>query len=210
MEGTKIVERKPKEENIEFLGLKREDVFKTITKPDGSTLEVTNQKVLKKAREKKANDLLDQGKTIEEVKEIYASQGIPSGGISSLQVENPFEVNILETAPSTDTSPHTFVSATANGLKRATFNLGVSSVTNCVEDVASILNAITHDITRGGNSKSVGAGLSYYNGTNLQHIVGVASETIDVFYRAAEISRSIINNGTWGSTGSGISSAVTG
>ena len=122
---------------------------------------------------------------------------------------NTFEVNILETAPSTDISPHTFVSATTNGLKRATFNLGVSSVTNCVEDVASILNAITHDITRGGNSKSVGAGLSYYNGTNLQHIVGVASETIDVFYRSANISRSIINNATWGSTGSGISSAVT-
>ena len=75
--------------------------------------------------------------------------------------------------------------------------MGVSSVTNCVEDVASILNAITHDITRGGNSKSVGAGLSYYNGTNLQHIVGVASETIDVFYRSANISRSIINNATW-------------
>ena len=33
--GTEIVERKPKEENIEFLGLKQEDVFKTITKPDG-------------------------------------------------------------------------------------------------------------------------------------------------------------------------------
>ena len=123
---------------------------------------------------------------------------------------NTFKVNILETAPSTNTGIHTFISATANGLKRATFNLGVSSVTNCVEDVQSVLNAITHDITRGGNSKSVGAGLSYYNGTNLQHIVGVASETIDVFYRAAEISRSIINNGTWGSTGSGISSAVTG
>ena len=123
---------------------------------------------------------------------------------------NTFEVNILETAPSTDTSPHTFVSATTNGLKRATFNLGVSSVTNCVEDVASILNAVTHDITRGGNSKSVGAGLSYYDGTSLQHIVGVASETIDVFYRSANISRSIINNATWGSTASGISSAVTG
>ena len=123
---------------------------------------------------------------------------------------NTFKVNILETAPSTNTGIHTFISATTNGLKRATFNLGVSSVTNCVEDVASILNAITHDITRGGNSKSVGAGLSYYNGTNLQHIVGVASETIDVFYRSANISRSIINNATWGSTGSGISSAVTG
>ena len=32
---------------------------------------------------------------------------------------NTFEVNILETAPSTDTSPHTFVSATANGLKES-------------------------------------------------------------------------------------------
>ena len=123
---------------------------------------------------------------------------------------NTFKVNILETAPSTNTGIHTFISATTNGLKRATFNLGVSSVTNCVEDVASILNAVTHDITRGGNSKSVGAGLSYYDGTSLQHIVGVASETIDVFYRSANISRSVINNATWGSTGSGISSAVTG
>jgi len=123
---------------------------------------------------------------------------------------NTFKVNILETAPSTNTGIHTFVTATTNGLKRATVNLGVSSITNCVEDVASILNAVAHDITRGGNSKTVGAGLSYYNGTDLQHIVGVASETIDVFYRSAEISRSIINNSTWGSTASGISSAVTG
>jgi len=93
---------------------------------------------------------------------------------------------------------------TSTDYRNPAFNLGVSSVTNCIEDVRSVWNAICHDITRGGNSKSVGAGKSYYDGVALQHIVGVKTETVDAFYHSAGIVRSIINNATWGSTAAGL------
>jgi hypothetical protein len=99
---------------------------------------------------------------------------------------------------------------TSTDYRSPAFNLGVSSVTQCIADVRSIWNSICHDITRGGNSKSVGAGKSYYDGVTLQHIVGVSSETIDAVYHSAGIVRSIVNNSTWGSTAVGGSSAVTG
>ena len=109
---------------------------------------------------------------------------------------NTFKVNILETAPSTFIGIHTFVSATTNGLKRATFNLAVSS--DCADDVKDIYKAVCHDITRGGNSKCIGAGKSYFdiNG-NLDHIVGFGVTTIDVLNYSIGIARSCINNITW-------------
>ena len=45
---------------------------------------------------------------------------------------------------------------------------------NCRDDIKDIYRAICHDITRGGNSKSVRAGKLYYSsGGSLQHITGV-------------------------------------
>jgi hypothetical protein len=68
----------------------------------------------------------------------------------------------------------------------------------CAEDIKLIFKAVCHDITRGGNSKCVGAGKSYYNTSGgLQHIVGVKTETIDAVYYAAGIARSCINNVSW-------------
>ena len=76
---------------------------------------------------------------------------------------------------------------------------------NCSDDIKDILLAICHDITRGGNSKCVGAGLSYYNsGGTLLHITGsdpngysIREATIEGITKAAEIARSCINNVTW-------------
>ena len=72
---------------------------------------------------------------------------------------------------------------------------------NCKDDIKDILKSITYDITRGGNSRSVGAGLSYYNGNTLLHITGndtngysVKSATIDAIQKAAEICKFVINN----------------
>jgi hypothetical protein len=72
---------------------------------------------------------------------------------------------------------------------------------NCKDDIKSILKAITYDITRGGNSRSVGAGLSYYNGPSLIHITGndingysVKDATIVAITTAAQIARYVINN----------------
>ena len=126
-----------------------------------------------------------------------ASDYASNRDLSIIKIDaNTFKVNILETAPSTFTGIHTFVSATTNGLKKATFNLAVSS--DCADDVKDIYKAVCHDITRGGNSKSIGAGKSYFdiNG-DLDHIVGLGATTIDVLDYSIGIARSCINNITW-------------
>jgi len=95
---------------------------------------------------------------------------------------------------------------TSTDYKNPPFSIGIGSVNNCIEDIRSILNCVCHDITRGGNSKCVGAGKSYYNGAAIQHIVGVKTETIDAIQYSAGIVRSVINNATWGSKSAGIAS----
>lgn len=98
---------------------------------------------------------------------------------------------------------------TSTDYRSPAFNLGVSSVSRCAEDIKLIFKAVCHDITRGGNSKCVGAGLSYYNGPNLQHIVGVKTETVDALRYAAGIARAVINNATWGGKSVGVQTSVT-
>jgi len=80
----------------------------------------------------------------------------------------------------------------------------VPGVSSCRDDIKDILKAITLDITRGGNSQSVGAGLSYYNGGLLVHIVGtdatgysIKDATIVAITTAAQISQAVINNTLW-------------
>ena len=88
------------------------------------------------------------------------------------------------------------------------FSMGIGTQTRCAEDLKLIFKSICHDITRGGNSKCVGAGKSYYTeGGALQHIVGVKTETIDAIRYAGEIARSIVNNSTWG--GNPVGTAIT-
>ncbi len=72
---------------------------------------------------------------------------------------------------------------------------------NCKDDIKNILKAITYDITRGGNSQSVGAGLSYYSGNTLLHITGndtngysVKDATIVAITTAAQLARYVVNN----------------
>ena len=81
----------------------------------------------------------------------------------------------------------------------------VPGISSCKDDIKDILKAITLDITRGGNSQSVGAGLSYYdiNG-NLDHIIendvngySIKDATIVAITTAAQISQAVINNTLW-------------
>lgn len=96
-----------------------------------------------------------------------------------------------------------FIAAEAVGYLTSTdyrspaFTLTGGDYTSCKDDIKDIFRAVTHDITRGGNSKCVGAGLSYYTGSTLQHIVGVKTETIDTIRYAAGIAQSCINNVLW-------------
>ena len=77
----------------------------------------------------------------------------------------------------------------------------VPGISSCKDDIKDILKAITLDITKGGNSQSVGAGLSYYNGASLIHITGndvngysIKDATIVAITSAAQISQRVINN----------------
>ena len=93
-----------------------------------------------------------------------------------------------------------------------------TSSSNCSDDIKDIFKAVCHDITRGGNSRCVAAGKSYFDDNNtLLHITGtdpngysVKTATIDTIFYAAQIARAIVNNSTWGGNPVGLASAVTG
>jgi hypothetical protein len=96
-----------------------------------------------------------------------------------------------------------FIAAEAVGYLTSTdyqnppFELDGSDYSSCKDDVKDVFKAVIHDIARGGNSRCVGAGLSYYSDETLQHIVGVKTETIDTFQFAIGIAFSCINNVLW-------------
>ena len=86
---------------------------------------------------------------------------------------------------------------------------------NCKDDIKDILKAITYDITRGGNSQSVGAGLSYYSGNTLVHITGtdtngysVKDATIVAITTAAQLARYVINNAPLPKSYQGVGNSV--
>jgi hypothetical protein len=99
---------------------------------------------------------------------------------------------------------------TSTDYRDPVFSVTPGTPSDCADDIKDVYRAICHDITRGGNSKCVGAGKSYYTEAGaLQHIVGVKTETIDAFNYSAGIARAVINNATWGGQGVGSSIAVT-
>ena len=98
---------------------------------------------------------------------------------------------------STDYKNPAFVVTKANG--------SPDDAQNCRDDIKDIYRAICHDITRGGNSKCVGAGKSYYtNAGALQHITGndsngysIKDATVAAIDYSVGIARSCINNISW-------------
>ena len=78
--------------------------------------------------------------------------------------------------------------------------------TKCRRDVGLIIDAIAFDISKGGNSKSVGAGLSYYSGVTLQYLDDsaviptgfstgyVKQATLVGFSSISTLARYVINN----------------
>lgn len=97
------------------------------------------------------------------------------------------------------------------------FVIPTGNPNDCKDDIKDIFKAVIHDITRGGNSKCVGAGKSYYSDSGaLLHITGndvngysIRQATIDTILYAAGIARAVINNSTWGSVAVGSSIGVT-
>jgi acyl-[acyl carrier protein]--UDP-N-acetylglucosamine O-acyltransferase len=65
--------------------------------------------------------------------------------------------------------------------------------TTCARDVGYIVDAIVHDLKYGGNSKTVDAALSYWNGA-VNAVAGEVTETVNAFQYIITVSRYIINN----------------
>jgi hypothetical protein len=110
---------------------------------------------------------------------------------------------------------------TSTSYKNPTFkvvnSLGITTdPINCRDDIKDIWKCVIHDITRGGNSKCVGAGLSYYSGNTLVHIAGtdvngysVRQATVDAINYSFDVARAVVNNVSWGGTSVGIATTVT-
>ena len=93
---------------------------------------------------------------------------------------------------------------TSTDYKSPAFNIPGGLNSRCAEDLKLILKSVCHDITRGGNSKSVGAGKTYYTDAGaLQYITGtsngysVKEATIAAIRYSAGIAKSCINNVSW-------------
>ena len=78
---------------------------------------------------------------------------------------------------------------------------GINLRTNkCAEDVGKVYLAVVHDITRGGNLKSVEAAQLYYDAVGqYQHIAGgEVNQTVAALDYSLNVVRCVINNVTWG------------
>jgi hypothetical protein len=82
----------------------------------------------------------------------------------------------------------------------------------CAKDVKDIWKAVCFDITRGGNSKCVGAGKSYYDENwNLLSILknpDEVAQTVATLDYSFKIARSVVNNCTWGGYPVGLGTSV--
>lgn len=105
-----------------------------------------------------------------------------------------------------------FITSTSGpfGASGPNFDYGTAGITTgntkCKRDIGLVIDAIAFDISKGGNSKSVGAGLSYYSGVTLQYLndtsplpVGFSSgyvktATIVGFSSIAYLARYVVNN----------------
>jgi hypothetical protein len=91
---------------------------------------------------------------------------------------------------------------------------GVTLESNdCADDVKDIWKCVIHDITRGGNSRCVAAGKSYYDEDwNLIPQIlknpGEVEQTIGTLDYSFGIARAIINNSTWGGFPVGLGTTV--
>ena len=65
----------------------------------------------------------------------------------------------------------------------------------CIRDIGLIVDAISYDLSYGGNTKAVAAGLSYWN-AGVSYVSGEEEETLFAYNYVAFLSQYIINNQT--------------
>ena len=92
---------------------------------------------------------------------------------------------------------------------------GVNLESNdCADDIKDVWKCVIHDITRGGNSRCVAAGKSYYDEDwNLIPQIlknpGEVDQSVATLDYSFDVARAIINNVSWGGFPVGLATAVT-
>ena len=101
-----------------------------------------------------------------------------------------------------NTIPHTYVSGgtAASVFTQQEFENINLRTQKCAEDVGKVYLAVVHDVTRGGNMKSVAAARKYRDAVGqFQHIAGgEVNQTIVALDYSLNIIRCVINNVSWG------------
>jgi hypothetical protein len=131
-------------------------------------------------------------------KSVFASVGV---GTTGLIAPRFFDAAALLRQNADFIASESVGFITSTDYLNPSFSLTTSNYRNCRDDIKSILYSVANDITRGGNSQSVGAGLSYYNGNTLLHITGtddsgysIKDATVTAVDYASKVAKYVINN----------------
>ena len=132
----------------------------------------------------------------------YVEGGISDAGVGNYRIAKIISPTtfLVEMAPIA--LPHTYVGGgTAAGVftEQEFENINLRT-TKCADDVKKVYLAIAHDITRGGNMKSIDAARLYYDAVGqYQHIAGgEVNQTVEALEFSKNIVRNVINNVSWG------------
>ena len=132
----------------------------------------------------------------------YVRGGTSDAGTGNYRIKKVVDPRTFVVQMAPNNIPHTFLGGgTAASVFTQQELIGINLRTNkCADDVKKIYLAVAHDITRGGNWKSVEAGKRYYDAVGqYQHIAGgEVSQTVDALDFSLNIVRCVINNVSWG------------
>ena len=119
----------------------------------------------------------------------YPRNGDPAFNTSLAVTVNSttsFTVNAGASGPN-DQYAHTFVRSQQNSVV-------TNGYLDCVHDVTDILHALVWNLRFGGNNKMFRAAELYVSGTNLQHIVGYATESNWIINKARDLAITVMRD----------------
>ena len=140
--------------------------------------------------------------TTSKKRHTYVSGGKSNPGTGNYAVSKVLSEKSFEVMMAPNTIPHTYVGGGSVASVFATQQInGINLFTEkCADDVKKIYLAVAHDITRGGNWKSVEAGKRYYDGVGQVQFIagGEIDQTVQTLEYSLNVVRCVINNVNWG------------
>ena len=132
----------------------------------------------------------------------YVQGGTSDPGAGNYRIAKILAPNKFTVEMAPNNIPHTYVGGgTAASVFLQQELPGINLRTDkCADDVKKIYLAVVHDITRGGNWKSVEAGKRYYDALGQVQFIagGEIDQTVTALDFSVNIVRNVINNTSWG------------